>query len=64
MKIKVYCSKCGDLINEIELNNEIPETLKNHIICEKCYKENAIKKLLEEGKQHFYNKMDGGGLNR
>lgn len=36
-KVKVYCSRCGDLINEIELFNEMPETLKNHIICRNCY---------------------------
>ena len=43
-KTEVYCSKCGALINEIELHGKFPEALKNHIICRGgCYSE---KKLL------------------
>jgi len=37
IRIDVYCTKCGDLINKIELFNEIPETIKNHVICRGCY---------------------------
>jgi hypothetical protein len=37
VKVKVYCKRCGSLINEIDLNNELPKTLKDHIICRECY---------------------------
>ena len=50
-KTKVYCSKCGALINEIELHGKFPEALKNHIICrEGCYSEKGLLEKLEPRK--------------
>jgi len=47
VKVKVYCKRCGTLINEIELNNPVPESLINHIICRECYNEGKAKLLNE-----------------
>jgi len=34
-KVKIYCSKCGDFIGEVELFGELPEAFKNHVFCRK-----------------------------